>query len=88
MDDSPTLFKGMAMPAEKAAPFWLVWNPAGQNPRRRHETETSATMEAALLARTFPGETFIVMESVCARRVGGMQQLDMRPAADNLGEPR
>ncbi len=47
-------------------PFWLVWNPQGYNPQRKHNTEEGATREAERLARANPGQTFIVMESVGA----------------------
>ncbi len=60
------------------ATFWLVWNPNNRNPTHRHSSEASATSEAERLARLHPGETFVVLESVCARRVDDMLRLDMR----------
>lgn len=49
-----------------------------RNPTHRHSSEASATSEAERLARLHPGETFVVLESVCARRVDDMLRLDMR----------
>lgn len=64
------------------APFWFVWNPAGRNPQHRHDSRELAITEAERLARNHPGETFIVLQSVCARRVDNMQRIDMRPDLD------
>lgn len=60
------------------APFWFVWNPDGRNPARRHLTVSSAINEAERLARLHPGQTFVVLESVCARRVDDMLRIEMR----------
>ncbi|GAP67363.1 hypothetical protein MBSD_n2684 [Mizugakiibacter sediminis] len=60
-------------------PFWLVWNPQGYNPQRKHNTKEGATREAERLARANPGQTFIVMESVCALVVDNIQRTDLRP---------
>lgn len=60
------------------APFWFVWNPDGRNPQARHMSEQSAVNEAERLARLNPGETFVVLESVCARRVDSMLRIEMR----------
>ncbi len=46
--------------------FWLVWNPNGNAPRFKHETESSARQEAERLARLHSGETFILLEAVAA----------------------
>lgn len=67
----------------KYAPFWFVWNPGGRNPAFRHRSEESAVDEAERLARNNPGETFVVLESVCARRVDSMLRIDMR-ASDGI----
>lgn len=34
--------------------FWLVWNLAGDAPRKKHETQDSAIEEAKRLARLYP----------------------------------
>ena len=60
-------------------PFWLVWNPQGYNPQRKHKTLDDATREAERLARTNPGKYFIVMQSVGAMVVDNIQRIDLRP---------
>lgn len=62
----------------KYASFWMVWNPEGRAPTYRHTSEGSAKTEAERLARANPGQTFVVLESVCARRVDDMICIDMR----------
>lgn len=64
------------------APFWFVWNPNGHAPRYRHPSEASAIKEAERLARENPGRTFIVLESVCARRVDDMLCIEMRAGSE------
>ena len=64
------------------APFWLVWNADGKNPTYKHQSEESAVKEAERLARQAPGSTFVVLESVCARRVDDMLKIDMRAGSD------
>lgn len=59
--------------------FWFVWNPAGRAPQHQHASKHGAISEAERLARNNPGETFIVLESVCARTVDGMQRIDLSP---------
>lgn len=66
-----------------ATTFWLVWNPTGKNPSYRHPSEASAITEAERLARENPGNTFVVLQTVCARRVDYMLRVDMRPGAEN-----
>lgn len=67
----------------KHDPFWIVWSPTGDRPPRyRHETERSATAEAERLAQARPGCTFIVLASVCARRFGVMECIDLRGSDD------
>lgn len=58
--------------------FWVVWNPERRPPMYRHMNEEDAIREAERLARMSPGETFIVLQTVCARRVNDMQRIDMR----------
>jgi len=60
-------------------PFWLVWNPNGHAPRYQHGTLDQAASEAERLARTNPGQTFIVLESVAALVVDNIQRTDLRP---------
>lgn len=62
--------------------FWFVWNPNGHNPKYQHNSEASATAEAERLARAHPGETFVVLESICARRVDDMLRIVMRTDCD------
>lgn len=64
------------------ATFWVVWNPSGRAPTYRHPSEERATAEAERLARTNPGETFVVLASVCARRTDDMLRIDMRFDSD------
>ncbi len=63
-------------------PFWFVWNPDGRSPQFRHSREASAISEAERLARENPGHTFVVLESVCARRVDDMLRIAMRSDSD------
>lgn len=69
----------------KHAAFWLVWSPTGDRPPRfRHETENAAVAEAERLAQLRPGATFIVLSSVCARRFGSMECINLRPEVDDV----
>jgi hypothetical protein len=62
--------------------FYLVWNKDGSAPRVKHDNFVSARVEAERLARRNPGERFIVLQSVCARVVNDMQEIECRPADD------
>lgn len=63
----------MSNQSEKA--FWLVWSPTGATPPKfRHPSEQSAAEEAERLAITHPGQLFVVLESIAARRVDNMQR--------------
>lgn len=66
------------------SPFWFVWNINGNAPRYRHESARNATAEAERLARLNPGETFIVLQSVCARRFDRMERIDLRPNVSDI----
>ena len=48
--------------------FYLIWNPNGHAPTYRHMRRSDAMREAERLANVAPGETFIVMEAICACR--------------------
>lgn len=62
--------------------FWVVWNPDGRSPMFKHDGLLAAQAEAERLARENPAQTFVVLESVCARRVDDMLRIDMRPDCD------
>jgi len=64
------------------APFWFVWSDGGGVPTHKHRTEESAVAESERLARAHPGQTFIVLESVCARRIDDMLRIGLRPDCD------
>lgn len=53
----------MRVAATEASPhrFWLVWNPSGSNPKRRHASESAANAEAKRLALSAPGSEFFVL---------------------------
>jgi hypothetical protein len=42
-------------------PFYLVWNPNGREPPRRHPSRVAASIEAEWLARAKPGQEFYVL---------------------------
>ena len=63
-------------------PFWFVWNPMGNMPRFRHDTEDSAHREAQRLAREHPGRVFVVLQSVSAYQSTALQVIDLRPPSD------
>ena len=65
--------------------FWLVWCPtADRTPRYRHTEQATAVAEAERLAQAYPGRTFIVLASVCARRFGSTECIDLRPEVDDV----
>lgn len=64
--------------------FWFVWNKDRQLPRHMHVTEKSAIDEAERLARNSRGETFFVLESVCARKVDDMHRIDLRGQSNDV----
>lgn len=57
--------------------FWVVWNPTRRSVGDRHYSQDSAVREAERLAGAHPGETFVVLRSVCARRCGKMELVDL-----------
>lgn len=66
----------------KYASFWLVWNPNGSNPTFKHRTKESAVNEAERLAREHRGQTFVVLESVCARIATDILCIDLSDKSD------
>ncbi len=58
--------------------FWMVWNVNGGAPRVQHPTEQFAIGEAERLARTHPGETFVVLEAAHVRQCTNMLRVDLR----------
>ncbi len=62
--------------------FWFVWNEGGRAPAHKHQSQESAMQEAERLARKHQGQTFVVLESVCAMRVDSLQVTDLRPAGE------
>lgn len=59
--------------------YWMVWNPGTGRTNVKHLTEHAATCEAERLARANPGETFVVLTPVSARRVDNMQRIEFEP---------
>lgn len=43
--------------------FYMVWNPNGRVPMKKHPNKRSAEIEADRLARQDLGQTFIVLKS-------------------------
>jgi hypothetical protein len=61
------------MNTQTESAFWLVWSPSGSTPpKHRHLTEQQAVHEAERLAKEHPGQLFVVVESIAARRVDNM----------------
>lgn len=67
---------------EHKEPFWLVWNPRGDNPQHKHRTPEEALRESERLAQMFPGQAFIVLQSVQAVVADNIQRTDLRPPDD------
>lgn len=44
--------------------FWLVWNEAGIAPKKRHNTEEFAYVEARRLASMYPQHEYVVLRAV------------------------
>jgi hypothetical protein len=71
-------------------PFFLVWNVdrnglRGQMlpaPRYQHASEESAIKEAERLARQYPGQEFVVLQSVVGIKVNDIERTDLRPPLD------
>lgn len=43
--------------------FWLVWNEAGNAPKKPHDTQEKAIIEAKRLASMYPQHAYIVLEA-------------------------
>jgi hypothetical protein len=43
--------------------FWMIWNPQGGRPTRKHPTRESAQAEATRLAMQSPGDSFYIMRA-------------------------
>lgn len=43
--------------------FWLVWNEAGNAPKKPHDTQEKAISEAERLASMYPQHAYIVLEA-------------------------
>lgn len=61
--------------------FWMVWKVGGNSPHHHHEYEHLAVTEAERLARAMPGEAFVVLEAIHARKVSDMRSQDLRKQA-------
>lgn len=68
----------------KQKSFWMVWNwnAGGFPPRCKHDTRQSAEIEAERLARECRGNTFVVLEAVCARRADDLIRIDFDHDSD------
>ena len=74
------------MPTQTESAFWLVWSPTGHKlPSFRHPSIGSATSEAERLATAHPGQIFVVLEPVAARRVDSMVRTQY--VGGTVGEP-
>ncbi|OTP79462.1 hypothetical protein PAMC26577_00945 [Caballeronia sordidicola] len=74
------------MPTQTESAFWLVWSPTGhKSPSFRHPSIRAATTEAERLATAHPGQLFVVLEPVAARRVDSM--IRTQYVGGTVGEP-
>ncbi len=44
--------------------FYVVWNPNGRAPMKKHPSKRDAETEAGRLARQNQGQTFVVLKSI------------------------
>ncbi|EFO33569.1 conserved hypothetical protein [Roseibium sp. TrichSKD4] len=44
--------------------FWMVWNPIGHTPTRKHRSREDANREATRLAKKNPRQNFFVLKAV------------------------
>jgi len=59
-------------------PFYMVWAPTGGTPVVQHATYEIAVGEAERLARLRPGQEFIVLKSMAARKMDNMERISYR----------
>lgn len=59
--------------------FWMVWNPEGNMPRVRHETESLALKEASRLALLNRGQQFYVLAATDRVQVEQVQRTRLEP---------
>ena len=43
--------------------FWLVWNEAGNAPKKPHDTKEKAITEAKRLSAMYPQHAYVVLEA-------------------------
>ncbi len=67
-------------------PFWLVWNPAGMNPKFRHTSYGDALTEAKRLARLAAGQKFYVV-AIVAHAQTDVLSVTEYASADDDGRP-
>jgi hypothetical protein len=48
-------------------PFWMVWNVGGYAPTVKHDSESSAVIEAERLASEHKGQRFVVLRATHMR---------------------
>lgn len=73
-------FKEIPSDTKTEDDFWFVFNPQGEKPTFRHFAESLAIAEAERLASENPGNTFIVLHSVCSRKVGKIEKTQYMPS--------
>lgn len=66
---------------EKAVRFWIVWNPNGRTPTRKHGSRALARNEAYRLAGMNPGEQFFVLKAVAGAVCPVPQPVDIKMSA-------
>lgn len=62
--------------------FWMVWCPNGHAPTVKHPYKSDAYGEAERLARNNPGQIFIVLQAIGARKVDDMVRISLTEEAD------
>ena len=62
--DGDSIVPGIHFVDEKQPKFWLVWSPDYSGVRSRHESYAEALVEAHRLAKSVPGQEFIILCAV------------------------